>query len=139
MRDFVIRTNANFKLGDGVKDTEFFSMPSRAVPGMAVPLQELISRYVKGREIPLQSDPVYEGHLNIPDLRVMDKVEREVYAQKVRAQISDYRNRLAEAEAQKEKSVVEDLRKQIADLQAASVENVGVNNQEDLSASDESS
>lgn len=77
-----IRTNANYKLGDGPKDYEpDCSMPSEVRPGMTDNLMDMVNRLVQGREVPLNQDPYYHGDL--PEIDKMDKTDIEMYKRSV--------------------------------------------------------
>lgn len=113
----IIRTHENFKLGDFPGDMEEPKGQSLTIPGMSIPLQTLLDRYIQGREIPLQDDPYYDGHLNLPDVSRMDKVEKELYSQQLRRQIKEYQNSLAAAANEKEQNYVQSLQQKIQDLE----------------------
>ena len=112
------RSGHPFVLGEFAFDKEGEMGESLTIPGMSVPLRDLLDRFVQGREVPIQGEPVYEGHLNIEDVRVMDKVEKEEYARKVRAAIGDYQRELQKAKEEEEKGKIAALEAKIAELEA---------------------
>lgn len=113
-----IRARRPFRLGEHPGDLERMDPISMTQPGMAMTMDQLLNRFVSGREVPVLSDPVYEGHLNIPDVRVMDKVEREEYRRSVYSALADYNSRLAAAREKEELSKIEQLQATVTDLQA---------------------
>lgn len=127
----MIRQGLNFRLGDFAHDTECPDPVSMTVPGMSVPLDELINRLVAGRSVPIMGDPVYEGHLPVPDVRLMDKVEREEYSKKVRSYIGEYRKQMIDQEVRKDKDRIVELEKQLSAVQAQILA-VGAQSKEEL-------
>lgn len=115
----VIRSDQDYTLGDfpGDQESPNPANPSKTIPGMAVPLTTLLERFVKGREIPLQREPIYEGHLNLPDLRTMDKVEKAMYKKKVVAAISEFQQSSEAAKQKKSLDYIEGLKSQISALE----------------------
>lgn len=111
----LIRDTYNFKLGDYIGDLEHPDPKSLTVPGMAIPLPELINRLVTGREVPV-NNPMYDGSIDLPDPRTMDKVEKELFAREVHTKIRELRNGLEKAEKEKSTNKIQDLQNQISKL-----------------------
>lgn len=88
------------------------------VPGMAESIQDLMNRYVQGREVPYAFTPVYEEHLNVRDVRVLDKTEKEMYRKQVHKLINDYQAELQKAEKKKETDRIAELERQIKEYQS---------------------
>lgn len=110
-----IRTNYNFALGDRVGDVELPDPKSLTMPGMSVPLKTLLERYMQGREIQTHQ-PLYEGHLNIPDVRKMSKVDKEMLSKDIRNQISNLRQTQKEEQSKAHENQIQKLQKQIETL-----------------------
>lgn len=125
--DPVLRTHMNYSLGEFPTDKEHPSSKSLTVPDMATPLKDLMERYIRGRDIPMQKEPVFEEHLNLPDVRTMTKVEKEQFAQKVRAQIADHRSRLQQA-----KKASEEAKKAEIELKLQELETLKASQTQDL-------
>ena len=113
------RTTTNFILGEFPGDVELPDPKSLTVPGMAFPMQDLLNRLVQGREVPLVRDPVYEGHLDVPDVRRMSRPEKEMYAKEVREKIRKHQSLLQQAKAESHANQVSQLEAKIAELEAA--------------------
>lgn len=110
------RNQANYILGEYPNDLEIHDKPSMTVPGMDVPIRETLDRFVRGQEIPIQRNPIYEGHLpEFPDVRTMDKVEKELYARKVRTEIANYQNALQKQENEQKIQNLNQLKSELAE------------------------
>lgn len=108
------RDHQSYSLGDHPKDVETPDPVSMTTPGMALTLPDLIERFVRGQEIPLQSDPYF--HEDLPDVDKMDKVERELYGREVRQKIADAQAVLAQAKEKSQRMRIEDQAKEIEKL-----------------------
>ena len=108
------RTNYNFKLGQYPNDLETNDEVSMTIPDQVLSMQQLLERYVAGRDVQFRQDAVYEQHLysmEMPDPRQMDKVEKEMYTRQMRQMIHDYDSHHAAVAADKlaaEKKAKED-------------------------------
>lgn len=100
----------NYELGDHPKDFEKPSTkPPITRPNGVDDIGKLVERFIKGREVPLQDDPYYNGDL--PDVDKMSKTEKADYGRAVRKKI-------AEAQAVIDGAMAESRKRQIADQQA---------------------
>lgn len=107
------RNSLFFELQDF--DLENPDTVSMTVPGMAMDLRTLMQKHMAGQEIPVHS-PIWAPH-NIPDLATMSKIERAEYAFRLRNVITDYQQRLQEAEAQRQADEKERIVNQLKDLE----------------------
>lgn len=82
---------------------EVYTLPSMTVPGMVMPLRELIDRYVRGEHVE-QFEPVFTDNQFIPDkLELMDVFDRAEYAKELKHSIALERERLGRKKAEKTK------------------------------------
>lgn len=109
------RSHANFRLGDHPKDYEFNDGVSDVVPGMSDSIQDLLDRFVKGQEIPIQGDPYY--HDNLPDIERMNKIDREMLKRDVQKEIARNRQIIQDANKKSQKMKHDDQAKKIQELQ----------------------
>lgn len=84
---------------------------------MAEPIKDLIERFVRGRDIPIRNDLVFDGHLNVPDITNLDKTEKEMFAKGVRNHIKQFQGMLADAKEKEQENVVAQLQQRIAELE----------------------
>lgn len=95
------RNLLNYSLGDHPKDVETPDPISLTTPHMADGIEDLISKFIKGQEVPIQSDPYFHG--NLPEVDKMDKIEREIYSRQVRATIVEAQQVIADKQAESRK------------------------------------
>ena len=119
----IIRTHANYKLGEYPGDTESGFGPGLTTPGMATSLEDLIDRFVVGREVPIQKDAVYQQEFDRRDmdyelaaLDKMDKTERYLKAKEVADAIDQSFAKIREAQ----KKGRENELKRLRDIEASS-------------------
>lgn len=121
MKNPIIRTHHNFNLGEYPKDIEIYDLelnPSLTIPDQAPSLGELIQRYQTGREIMAQSEPIFDEHLNLPDVSRMDKVEKEMFRKTIQREISNYQTALADHNTKQKQEAENALRQQLTDAQS---------------------
>jgi len=71
---------------------EVFKLPSKTVPGMTLPLAELLDRYVK--KMPVDMFPgQYSDDDDMPDVSRMDTIERLEAARQLKNSIRDIQSR----------------------------------------------
>jgi len=123
MRNQKVRTQFTYALGEGFSDVETPSSKSETIPGMALTVEQIMARIRSGQELTIQQ-PVYEGHLNLPDVRRMDKVEKEMFAREVRQSVKDLQDKLQQEKKEKHQKEVSDLKAELDQMKSQLAENV---------------
>lgn len=93
----VIRTSANYRLGQLKTDFETANPVSETVPDQALSLSELLTRYSRGQNVPTRPGTYY-GDEPIPDIEKLDFFEKQELKQQNAEYIQTLRDELHEAE-----------------------------------------
>lgn len=88
----------------GFLGAEYNSGEQKTIPNMDIPLRELVSRYTRGQAIPIipASFDSDEDRLELPDLTMMDKVEKIQLMMDVKKGIANLQRQLVLEQQQKE-------------------------------------
>lgn len=88
------RTDQTFQRGKG----EIINQVSRTVPDQALPLATLLKRYVRGQDVAILQ-PEFQNQESLdevfPEFDKMDKMQKLEYAEMVRKNVNNIRDRLS--------------------------------------------
>lgn len=90
-------------------DHEKNGLPSLTVPNQAMSIQEIMRRFAQGLTVEGERVPVYNGEEELPDLKRMDLVDRQEFAEHVKETITESRKKLKELDEEEKKKQARQL------------------------------